>query len=101
MKLEELLRVIPDDTELRAARARRSALSRLDSDPSPGRGWSWRPSLALAALCLLAIALITGRPAKAPMAPEPERERSKPLRVQMILGDGTRVEWTFREDFRL
>ena len=99
MNLDEMLRVIPDDTELRAARARRLALSRLDEELPAARRWSWKPALAMVALCLLAIALMTGRPAKAPAVAEPER--AKPVRMQMILGDGTRVEWTFREDFRL
>ena len=99
MKLDELLRVIPDDAEFRAARARRHALARLDEEFAPLRPWSWRPALALAAVCLLAIALITGRPGKPPAAVEPEH--AKPVRMQMILSDGTRVEWTFDENFRL
>ena len=95
MKLDELLQVIPEDAEFRAARARSLALSRLDEELAPVRRWSWKPALAMAALCLLAIVLISGRPSKAPP------QRADPLRVQMILGDGTRVEWTFHENFRL
>ena len=99
MRLDELMRVTPEHAETAASRARRRALSRFDQEPRPQRAAAWKPALALAVLCTLATALITsGGPSRLPAPVEPARD---PLRVQMKLSDGTRVEWTFNDTFRL
>lgn len=98
--LRALLRVTPDEASVAASAgmARRRALARFGAEPVPARRWSWKPALALAGLCALAIALVPFGRETAPVVTRPVAD---PLRVQMKLSDGTRVEWTFHEDFRL
>jgi hypothetical protein len=99
MKFEELIRVVPEGAGTAAARARTRALSRLDAESFTKQSWNWRPAAALAGVCLVAATLITGGASERAARPvEPSRQ---PLRVQMKLSDGTRVEWTFHESFRL
>jgi ferric-dicitrate binding protein FerR (iron transport regulator) len=99
MKLDEILRVPPEDAEAAAARARQRALWRFDREPVPERRPGWKPAAALAVLCMAAIGLTVGSD---PVETAGTEERvGEPLRVQMTLSDGTRVEWTFHENFRL
>jgi hypothetical protein len=99
MKFDELIRIVPEGAGAAAARARKRALSRLDAEPFTRQHWHWRPAAVLAGLCLVAATLISGGASEKVARPgEPSQQ---PLRVQMKLSDGTRVEWTFHEGFRL
>ena len=109
-KLKELLRTPPDADEVafRAARARRRALDRLD-EPEPVRvpwllAWNWGPALTVAAALLILAGVVfqTGRPSQpieVAMSSSPARSEPESLRMKWVLEDGTRVIWTFREDF--
>ncbi len=110
-KLNELLTTLPDDGEaaLRAARARRRALARLDA-PQPSRpSWflfrEWGAAFTVAAAILILAGVLLLRsgapPANSGIAVTRPPAASKPdtLRVKWVLADGTRVLWTFREDF--
>jgi hypothetical protein len=109
-KLEDLMNTLPDEGEIafRAARARHRALARLD-EPEPARvpwlvTWNWVPALTVAAAFLIFAGVLfrTGGPAPATqvaMNAAPAERQQESLRMKWVLEDGTRVIWTFREDF--
>ena len=129
MSLRELLAALPDDAPARAARARRRALARLDAGAGSRnlqvRGWRW--VLVAAALAALVggavwferawrVETLAWQPPAPVIAPvklspppgaQPARvpvqraRRPGPLQVQLALGDGTRVYWTFDDNFSL
>jgi len=129
-KLRSLLSALPEESEVavRAARASRRALARFD-DAGPVRHlWRWAACLAPVPVLLAAIWIASvwrvqplpwtppqpqiaapdlGRsvavPAKQPVRRRPVRPvlAQKRLELQWELSDGTRVQWTFSEDFSL
>jgi hypothetical protein len=109
-QLRDFLGSLPDQSEIafRAARARHRALSRLDEPELARAPWflsgNWAPALTLAIAFLIFAAVLfrTGGPAPATqvaMHAPSAKSQPKSLRMKWLLEDGTRVIWTFREDF--
>jgi hypothetical protein len=101
MKYEALMRAAPDaaEVERRASRARLAALARLDRS-AVVPGWSrWRPAVAAGLLSLAAAALMLRTPDSPPVPAQSASQEA--VRLQMVLSDGTRVQWTFHDDFKL
>ena len=124
--LRDLLSVLPDEEEiaLRAGRARRRALARVEEVQPARRWWRWAACLAPGPVALaLAVLLhhawrieplawtppapqIAAAELRAP-APAPVRRATRPapqtkrLEVRWALSDGTRVQWTFDPNFSL
>jgi len=129
-KLQSLLSALPEEFEIaeRAARARGRALARLDDARPVRHVWRWATCLAalpvlLAGIWLVQLSRVQPLPwtppapqiaapdLRAPVAVaagQPVRRRphrpalaQQRLEVQWQLSDGTRVQWTFSEDFSL
>jgi hypothetical protein len=80
-------------------------MARLDERKPLSRGWLWAPAaVALATLVVIAGLLLQGShpspPVVATHSPAVEH-RQENLRMKWVLSNGTRVLWTFREDFDL
>ena len=125
--MRKLLSVLPDDEEiaLRAGRARRRALARLDEVQPTRRWWRWAAclapgpvALALAVLLhhawrieplawtppapqIAAAGLRGPAPASVRRPPSRAAQQGKHLEVRWVLSDGTRVQWTFDPNFSL
>ena len=106
-RLRELLESLPDEREIqsRAARARTRALARLDERRPVARGWFWAPAaVALATLVVIAGLLLHGSRPSPPVVAQRSpvvQQKQENLRMKWVLSNGTRVLWTFREDFKL
>jgi len=129
MTWKELLEQLPEDAHDRAARAGRRALERIEAPEREAKlSWLWAPALATVAVVAGAAlwfqrawqveALTWQPPAPAVVAvawqPFPEARRSvstptsrdrqgepRRLQVQLALSDGTRIYWTFDDNFIL